>query len=349
MLDLRPGVPAGGERPALVIVSMLLAGVLASAPIERTRILMGTTCDIVAHGAGAQRGVEAAFAEIARLDRVMSSWREDSDLSRWNASAGGDAACPTDLFAVLDSSAAMAALTEGCFDPTVDPLLRAWDLRGAGRVPTPDERARALALVDWRGLRIDRAAGAASLAAPGMAVDLGGIGKGYALDRAAAILREAGVERALLNFGGEVLAIGAWPVSIAGPRDRLEPIVEIEVRGAAVSTSAQSERGFIAGGRRYGHVLDPRSGAPVDTRASVTAIAASGTRADAISTALLVMGRERAAEWCRRHPDVGALWLEPAARRRVRAWAWNVSGAATPGATVEWMQSSSAAHAAPSP
>jgi thiamine biosynthesis lipoprotein len=170
-----------------------------------------------------------------------------------------------------------------------------------------------------------------------MGVDLGGIGKGYALDRAAAVLRRGGIERALLDFGGETLSLGGWDVMVAHPERRLTPCARLAARDVAVSTSGQSETGIEAGGRRHGHVLDPATGAPIPTRASVTVVAASATEADALSTALLVMGRARAAEFATRHPELGVLWLEPG-NRRVRAWKWNLStAAALPGTTMEWM------------
>ncbi len=332
--------------------------------VERARYLMGTLCHAVAvhrDSGPAGEALGRALDEVARLERVMSSWREGSELARLNAAAGAPFSCSADLFAVLDSARALAEATGGAFDPTVEPLSRAWDMRGAGRVPSEPELGRARALVGWSRLRLEPPR-TARLDGPGAGLDLGGIGKGFALDRAAEVLRAAGVERALLNFGGEVLALGTavrgypqgdnsgkWTVSVAHPADRLRPVVRLEVRDAAVSTSAQSERGFVVRGQRYGHVLDPRTGRPVATRASVTVVAPSGTRADALSTALLVRGREEAAAWCRGHPADGVLWLEPAGDA-VRAWAWNVGTAtAAAGARVIWMTPASAPSAANQP
>jgi thiamine biosynthesis lipoprotein len=171
-----------------------------------------------------------------------------------------------------------------------------------------------------------------------MGVDLGGIAKGLALDRAGVVLRATGVPRALLNLGGEILALGRdWDVSLAHPAARLEPAVRIKVSDSAVSTSGQSEHGFVVAGKRYGHILDPRTGEPVASNASVTVVAASATRADAISTALFVMGRERAAEFAAAHTEIGVVWLEPAGQG-VRVWKWNLeSVAAARGAHLEGM------------
>src|SRR4030095_61250 len=175
----------------------------------------------------------------------------------------------------------------------------------------------------------------------GTGVDLGGIGKGFALDRAAEAMRRAGVARGLLNLGAEIRAWSAgapWEISIAHPEDRLVPVVTIVVaEESAVSTSAQSERGVDVRGRHWGHVLDPRTGRPAPTRASVTVIAPGSTRADALATGLLVLGRDKAAALVRRHPAFAVLWLESDSGG-VKAWEWN-SIAARPvdGVAVRWM------------
>jgi thiamine biosynthesis lipoprotein len=320
------------------------SGVARNAVVERARYLMGTLCTVTAAGADSAAGdaaVAAAFEEIARLESVMSSWREDSELSRFNLSAGnGPQTCSAELGAVLDSALEVARMTDGAFDPTIDPLIRAWDLRGEGRLPSPADLAAARDRVGWQQLARDRNGRTAFLPRPGMGVDLGGIGKGFALDRAAAILAHHGMTRVVINFGGELLVRGRESVEVADPLRRLTPAVEIAVADMAVSTSGQSERGFTSAGVRYGHILDPRTGRPVATAASVTVVCSSATRADGLSTALLVMGRQRAAQFAGAHPGVGVLWLEPGAGG-IRGWRWNLPAAqAVPGATVQWMERS---------
>ncbi len=330
--------------PGVVLACAFLTGVglAAATTLERARHLMGTLCTASATAddtARAGAALAAALDEIARLEQVMSSWRADSELARLNRAAGaGPVACSLDLASVLDSALALARLTDGAFDPTVEPLVSAWDLRGEGRVPAPEALAQARERVGWPGLTLDRRTRTARLARTGMGVDLGGIGKGFALDRAAATLARAGPGPALINLGGEVLVRGgAQPIAVAHPLRRLSAVVEITVVETAVSTSGQSERGFAAGRLRYGHVLDPRTGRPVPTDATVTVMCASATRADALSTALLVMGRARAAAFAQAHREVGVLWLEPEGDR-VRAWRWNLPAArALPGAAVRWM------------
>ena len=303
---------------------------------------MGTLATGVAEHsdtAAAAAALEAGFGEIARLEAILSAWRADSELSRLNEASGGVFLCSADLYAVLDSALALARQTGGAFDPTVEPLIAAWDLRGAGRVPSQAELVSVGARVGFRRVVLDARARAAGLE-PGTRVDLGGIGKGFALDHAAAVMRARGVMRALLNLGGEVRAWsdGApWSVAVAHPADRLRPVVRLAVAGGAVSTSGQAERGFEAAGRHHGHVLDPVSGRPVPTRATVTVTASHATRTDALAKAFLVRGREGAERLARELPGVGVLWLEPDGEA-VKAWCWNgLSATAEPGAAVRWM------------
>lgn len=315
----------------------------AAAAVERARYLMGTVCTAAAEApdtARAADAIAAAFDEIARLERVMSSWTAESELSRLNAAAAeAPFRASADLLAAVAAALDAAEETAGAFDPTIEPLDLAWDMRGRGRVPGDAEISAALARVGWRGVALDRAAATVRFAAPGMGLDLGGIGKGVALDRAAEILARHGVTRALLNFGGEIMALSPdapWTVTVAHPGDRMRPVIGFTVRQAAISTSAQSERGVEVRGRHYGHILDPHAGRPLERAASATVVTTGATRADALSTALLVMGRERAGTFAALHPDLGVLWLEPAGRA-VEAWRWNLADAAAlPGADVRW-------------
>jgi thiamine biosynthesis lipoprotein len=311
--------------------------------VSRGRLLMGTICTVVAEGADSghvSRTVEQAFGDIAALDLALSSWRDDSELANVNR-APSQTRIPLspDFCRVLQQSLAIAEETDGAFDPTIEPLNRAWDLRGPGRVPDALALNDAKSRVGWRRVRLDASSCAVWFQRDSMGLDLGGIGKGYALDRAEKTLRDAGIERALVNFGGEVLGLSdgaSWVVKVAYPQERGRPAVLIALRNGAVSTSGQSERGVQVKTTWYGHILDPVRGTPLATEASVTVVTRSATRADALSTALLVMGREAAEQWTKEHSDIGVLWLEPD-ERGVRAWRWNLPGAtAAPGARVDW-------------
>lgn len=308
--------------PALVaalVALVLLPSASLATPlrVERARHLMGTTLSLTLEGedeAALQDAADAAFQEVDRLERLLSNWREDSEVSRLNASAGeAPQTLSPELAELLETSLAWAARTDGAFDPAVEPLVDAYDLRGAGRWPSEAEQASALAASGSEHVRLDTAVPAAAVA-PGAGVDLGGIGKGYALDRAGAVLRERGIECALLNFGGQVLALGApqgeagWTVPLASADARDRASVRLLLRDASASTSSQTERALQVGGRPLGHVLDPRTGRPVEDWGSATAVATRAVDADAASTALLVMGPEAGSRWIASQAECAALF-----------------------------------------
>jgi thiamine biosynthesis lipoprotein len=257
---------------------------------------MGSICEARAFGDEVQAGaaLDLALDRIAALEDAMTTWRIDGELAVWNAACSkGAKTMPVspDLLAALSGARRWAERTEGLFDPAIGPLVAAWGLQTGGRVPTDEEIENARALSSWRQFEIDRTKGTVHCLARGVALDLGGYGKGFALDEAARVLREHGIDSALFNFGGQVLVLDAppgepgWIVEIAHPEDRLLPVAELVVARASVSTSSNTERG---------HVLDPRTGRPATWRAAVTVVTRSAADADALSTALLVAGREGA-------------------------------------------------------
>ena len=340
----RPG------RGVITAIAMLAGCLMLARPaaahdfwppaIERGRYLMGTLCSATVELADTSRAgpvLERALEAIARLEPVMSSWRTDSELARFHAAADSGFICSPGLFDALVAARAWAESTSGAFDPTIEPVNRIWDMRGQGRVPDARERDAARALVNWRALELEPITRRARLSRAGMGVDLGGIGKGLALERATETLRADSVTRAFINFGGQIAAIGSWPATIADPRHRLRPAFRVNVRNASLSTSAQGESGITVAGRRRGHILDPRTAEPVEFSGSVSVLANSAVVADALSTALLVMGRERAREFVAGRTDIGVLWIETA-RGTLRAWKWNLSDVdAAPGVRVAWM------------
>jgi thiamine biosynthesis lipoprotein len=304
----------------------LAALVAVQAPVRgggfhAVRYLMGTWCDLVIFDPDPDAdAAESAFLEITRLEGVLSSWDPASEVSRLNASAGrGARSVSVDLAAVAEESAALCATTGGAFDPSVGPLLQAWGFyTDAPQEPPPVIGLAAAARVGCGRVTVQRDPRSIALA-EGTALDFGGIGKGYAVDRALAILRARGVARAKLDFGssshGFVGSIpGGWPVVVADPRDRDQPLFSVRIANGAVSTSSLSERAFEAGGRRYGHIFDPRTGRPVESRVlSVTVTAPQGSTADALSTALFVMGAAEGKRVAARTPGVGAVFVEQGA------------------------------------
>jgi thiamine biosynthesis lipoprotein len=276
---------------------------------------MGTGIALQAHGPRAEEAIEAARRESGRLERLLSRFLSGSDVSRVNRAAGG-AMVPVaeETMRLLERAAEVSQLTGGCFDATVAPLSDLWDYRRA-QVPSPEAVARARALVNWRDVALDPEKKTARLNRPGQAIDLGGIGKGYAGDVLMALMKRYGVRSALANFGGGLSALGArpdgsaWRVGIRHPRaDGL--IGALEVADLAVVTSGDYERCFFAGGRRYHHLIDPGAGVPADSGlVSVTVVAERGVDADALSTAAFVGGLERGAVWAGRM-GAGAVFID---------------------------------------
>jgi thiamine biosynthesis lipoprotein ApbE len=254
---------------------------------------------------------------VTRLDGVMSGWRTDSELAVLNE---GPRSTPlpvsVDLLEAIEAAIAIAEQTAGAYDPTVEPLIEVYDLRGDGRRPSVAALRDALAAVDYRQVLTDTSARSVEQASPGAALDLGGIGKGIALDHMVEIFERSGVRAALINFGGQITTVGEpvagepWSVEIADPQDRDLAVMQLDVRDASIATSSQSERRLIVDDVVIGHVLDPRTGEPVPDWGSVTVIADSGARADAMSTALFVMGPEEARRFAAAQPDLAAIILE---------------------------------------
>ncbi|MBI4064611.1 MAG: FAD:protein FMN transferase [Elusimicrobia bacterium] len=306
--------------PFVTFVTFVTSVTLSdAAQIRRVQYLMGTVCEIEAHGSTQtelEEALSAAFGEIARLEAMLSNWRGDSEISRFNHHPyRRPFALSAELFEALLSAQRQSELTGGAFDVTVEPLTVLWDLRGAGRVPRPQEIARALRSVGHGRMILDETRRTATFTRARMGVDLGGIGKGYALDRAAIVLKEKGIHNALLNFGGQILALGsppgakAWRVRVADPFDSRRAAVETFLSNQSLATSSQKERELVSGGRRVGHIIDPKTGRPVEMEGSVTVVAASASEADALSTALLVMGPGKGIQWLERNRQVSAFYL----------------------------------------
>jgi thiamine biosynthesis lipoprotein len=253
----------------------------------------------------ATAAIQSAFAAIAEVERQANEWRADSPLAQLNRQAGGEfLQIPQDLWALLQMSRSLAAQTQGAFDPTWAALWGLWDFRpgAAPRLPLPAEIQARLSKISWQDLQLRESDFSARLAKPGMALGLGAIAKGWALDRAAAELRKAGVGNFLLSAGGQVLAAGtqggkAWTVGLRHPRlGPGEVWAHFPLQdGESLSTSGDYERFWILDGVRYHHILDPRTGYPAGHGQShwpysVAVLARGAAQADALSTAALVLG-----------------------------------------------------------
>jgi thiamine biosynthesis lipoprotein ApbE len=263
---------------------------------------MGTFAEVRVYDAGASGGreaVEAALAEIRALDRLLAVQRPDSAVSRLNREAArGPVPVDPRVVEVLSRSVEASRTTEGAFDVTVLPVVRAWGfIDGRPHPPAPGPAPR---IAGWRSLRIDAAAGTVAFTDAAAQIDLGGIGKGYALDRARDVLRGRGVRSAWLDLGGNIATLGTspgggpWRIAVRHPRRDGGRLGVVVMGEASVSTSGDAEQFAMEDGKRRGHVIDPRSGRPADALVSATVVAASAATADALSTAAIVLGDGRA-------------------------------------------------------
>ncbi len=290
-----------------LLAAALLAARLDYEPVvstvERRVESMGTTLDLVVRMKYREQALtasEAALTEIQRVEALLTTWKRGGELERIDAAPEGKPVAVSDeLVRLLADVFAWTPRTEGAFDATVLPLVRAWGLRAGGRVPTEAELSQARAATGIDRFRIDAAARTVTRLTARAGIDEGAWGKGYGLDRAAKVLAKAGVRSALLDLGGQVYALGSdtsekpWRVPVADPRDRQRTVVELGLVDRSASTSGDSERSRIVAGRRIGHILDPKTGEPAADFGSVTVIAPTGLVADVLSTAFFVLGPER--------------------------------------------------------
>lgn len=272
----------------------------SSGPRVRSRLLMGTTLEIAALGpevASLDAAINGTFEEVARIESLLSTYLPESEISRLNRNGAREAvALSPEVYELLLRCRAMTHESEGVFDVTAEPLIRLWsEAESSQRLPSADAIATArervgihhVEFLDNHRVRFTR---------EGVNINLGAIGKGYAMDRAEARLRALGVHQALLNFGGQILAMdppdgqSGWTVGIRRPSGGNSLLGSVVLANQALATSADDQRGMRIGGRVYSHIIDARTGYPADALACATVLARSGEEADAWSTALFGIG-----------------------------------------------------------
>ena len=288
-----------------------------------TRVIMATYVTITADRSGLPEdkviaAVNSGFAEITRVDNLMSVYKPESQLSLINAGSGAmPVKADPEVIDCIEKSVRVSELTGGSFDTTVGPLVKLWKIGSdAAHVPDAADIDRAKALVDYRKIVIDRAAGTVFLKQKGMSVDLGGIAKGYSADRAVEALKKAGIRGAVVSVAGDIKAFGTrpdgkpWKVGVQHPRDKSAVIAEVALKDEAVSTSGDYERYFRKAGKRYSHIIDPRTGYPVQKGLiSVTVVAKESWSADAMGK-LFVLGPEEAYQLALAHPEIEVLMVD---------------------------------------
>lgn len=262
------------------------------------------------------RIADLAMQAVRDLEEQISQWKPQSQTTYINRRAGEESVKVSfEVFSLLQTCQTAYRETGGAFDVSVGPLLKLWGFyRGEGHLPSPDELRETMGLVGLEKVTLDEAERTVAFSVPGMHLDFGGIGKGLALDVAAEVIKNYGVSSAILHAGtSTVLAIGTppgasgWTVRIRNPYNTSEYIDEVCLKDESLSTSASYEKWFELDGKKYCHIVDPRTGLPVEGMVSATAIVSSGTLSDALSTAFFVMGAEETQKYCKEHPDVRAI------------------------------------------
>jgi thiamine biosynthesis lipoprotein len=296
---------------------------------------MGTEASLVLVTPDSAAVADLAYRALLSLhhtDSLMTNWTETSETARINRLAGTTTVqMQPEVNRVLIAAGEVGRESGGAFDITVEPLVRLWGfLGGEPAVPTEEAIATALAPVGWQQLEHDAEAGTIRFSDPATRIDLGGVAKGYGVDRVGEILHEAGVTDALINLSGNMIALGAppnrtsWTLRIMDPEKRHDYLGRISLHNQAVATSGNDFQYVMNEGqrdsRRYGHILDPRTGWPADGMASATVIAPDATTADAWATAFVVMETWRARSIARDHDELHVVLVEQAAGNLQMIW-----------------------------
>jgi thiamine biosynthesis lipoprotein len=320
MSEIRRSVDNETASPAAANVTAPMSNL---ARYEASHYSMGTIFSITAYGAsllGLQNATEGAFCEIDRLNAVMSHYRPDSELSMINSTAFGQRVEVTpELFGLLQRSMQMSEETAGTFDITVGPLMKAWGFfHGEERLPSPSELHNLLRRTGFRHVQLHAASRTIEFDEPGVELDLGAIGKGYAVDCAVRVLRKAGISVALISAGtSSIYALGAppgpqgWQISVCHPRDSRKQACLLRLRDLSVSISGTHEKAFALGGKIYAHILNPRKGNPADDVLMCAVIAASTTESDALSTSFFAGGLALGQSYLESHHDLATIFYLP--------------------------------------
>ena len=310
-------------RPLIPIAVILCVSVSCERedPCSTETFVMGTQAWVTIYGLdeeAAEAAAGEALRELHRIEGFMSNWKKDSEISLLNReSDGAPHKLSSELFHVISRAVYFSDITAGAFDISARPLVQLWGFQGgAAKLPTGSEIDAALQKVGYEKILLDIESKSIILP-PGMELDLAGIAKGYAVDRAVSVLKDHGVERGMINLGGNIYAIGSppgtkgWRVGIRDPRGGRNTTGSLLLSDAAVATSGNYENYIELEGKIYGHIIDPRVGRPVSHTLSVTVVAASALQADALSTGFFVLGPESSRDALELIQGVKALFALP--------------------------------------
>lgn len=313
-------------------VALFLVTAAGAQRMERSTDAMGGAFSVVLYGSdegSMNRAIDAAFAEAHRLDALLSNYRPESEWSRINREAATHpVAVSPELFRLLSDCIGYSRASEGTFDLTVGPLMRAWGFFGGERhVPSPDQMREALELVGYQHVQLNARKRTIRFDHPGATIDPGGVGKGYAVDRMVEILRARGFRNALVAASGSSIfglgnppdEPGGWSISIADPWDHRKNAGHVFLKDMSLSTSGSYEKSFRVRGHRYSHIMDPRRGVPAESAVQVTVIAPRTIESEVWAKPYFIQGgawtaAHKPKSWrvlyCENIPGAGCSWVE---------------------------------------
>ena len=291
--------------------------------IKQTRMIMGTFAEVTIYSHDektAGKAIEGALDEMERMDRIMSNYKNDSELSKVNKKATkSPVPCNAELLDVIERSQYYSELSGGAFDITVSPIVSLWGFFSEkGRVPPDKEIEKLLPAVSYKNIVVKKSAetkksGTVFFKDMKTQIDLGAIGKGYAVDKALEIIKKYKLDNACINLGGNIYVLGtpsgknAWKIGVQHPRDGNEILGYLELKNEATATSGDYERFFEFNGKRYSHIINPQTGRPVSGTIATTIVAPTGTAVDALSTIVFVLGHEKGMELIKKIPNADAM------------------------------------------
>ena len=294
-----------------VVIAVLLSVVIIQKyrlkPLKQTEMIMGTLVEITVIPAN-EKAIREAFEALKKVDALMSTYKEDSEISILNRE--GKAQISEETLEVIEDAIKFSNLTDGAFDITCRPLINLWKkAKKEEKVPTEEEIEEAISLVGYQ--RIILEGNQIRVEKEGMQIDLGGIAKGYAVDKAIEALKKNSIKRALVNAGGDLYALGTdpqgekWQIGVQDPREEDKIIDIMKVKDKAVATSGDYRRYFTLEGKRFSHIVNPKTGLTVqDVPMSVTIIGPDATTTDALSTGVFVLGPEEGMKLIESLPEV---------------------------------------------
>ena len=291
--------------------------------LKQTRMIMGTFAEVTVYSNDektAGKAIEGALDEMGRTDRIMSNYKKDSELSRLNRNAvKAPVPCSAELLDVIEKSQYYSELSDGAFDITISPFVALWGFFDEkGHIPPNKEIDRLLPAVSYKNIVISKSVdpkkpSTVFLKNTQTQIDLGAIGKGYAVDKALEIIKNFGIDNACVNLGGNIYVLGAsagkntWKIGVQHPRNKDEILGYLELKNEATATSGDYERFFEIKGNRYSHIINPKTGMPVNGIIAVTIVAPTGTEVDALSTSVFVLGHEKGMELIKKIPNAEAM------------------------------------------